>query len=149
MVKWRLKRIKVIIRCTCPLWDAYEYLFKALYLNHKIIFAKKGVVWYLFTAFRFHFFQPIAAIYPYIHIDWWNIIKSPEKVHRYMVMIFNKGAKNTQEVKYCLFHIHMQKNEIGLIFYTIHKTVKHLEEKRWKLSWHWSWQWFLGQDIKP
>lgn len=46
----------------------YECPFKASSLSHKSIFAKKGVVWYLFTTFRDHFFQHLAVMYPKVPI---------------------------------------------------------------------------------
>lgn len=54
------------MRCTCPfkkLRDAYECPFKVSSLNHKNIFAKKGVMCYLFITFSYNFLQQIAGVF--------------------------------------------------------------------------------------
>lgn len=79
MPKLKLKELtkfKNVMRCICPfkkLWDAYECPFKVSSLNHKSIFAKKGVMWYLFTIFSYNFLQQIAGIYP----------KRPDIIYKY------------------------------------------------------------------
>ena len=66
MVKLKSDRLKNHnkMHVSWNLWDAYEHPFKASPINHRSAFSRKGVVWYLFTTFRYHFFQQRAEVYP-------------------------------------------------------------------------------------